>query len=58
MEMSSLDNILLNANSTNAVDYVLATRSIFSMMTYRVFSQLGDLTIPRLADALQGNDRE
>ena len=35
MEMSSLDNILLNANSTDAVDYVLATRAIFSMMTYR-----------------------
>ena len=58
MEMSSLDNILLNANSTDAVDYVLATRAIFSMMTYRVFSQLGDLTIPRLADALQGEMTE
>ena len=58
MEMSSLDNILLNANSTDAVDYVLATRTIFSMMTYRVFSQLGDLTIPRLADALQGEMTE
>ena len=28
------------------------------MMTYRVFSQLGDLTIPRLADALQGEMTE
>lgn len=54
LEMSSLDNILLNANSTHAIGYVLATRAIFSSMTYRIFSRLDDLTIPRLADALQG----
>ena len=38
--------------------YVLATRKIFGAMKYRIFSNLDDMTIPLLANALQGEMTE
>lgn len=58
LEMSSLQNILLSSNSDGMNPYVLATRKIFGAMKYRIFSNLDDMTIPLLANALQGEMTE
>ena len=54
LEMSSLQDILISSNDTSGNDYVLATRKVFSATRYRLFSQLDELTIPLLSNALGG----
>ncbi|HEN9415875.1 TPA: hypothetical protein ACQ0F8_001618 [Streptococcus agalactiae] len=54
LEMSSLESILLPSSEISTNPYVRATREVFMHMRYRLFSQVDTLTIPLLANALQG----
>lgn len=54
MELASLESILSATNSTESDAYTLATRALFSAFRYRVFSQTDAITIPKLANTLQG----
>lgn len=54
MEMSDLQNILLSSNTKTADPYILATRKVFASFRYRLFAQVDEVTLPLLANALQG----
>ena len=54
LEISSLDKILSSAKLDDVSPYILATRSVFSQIRYRIFSQLDVMVIPKLAEALRG----
>lgn len=54
MEMSDLQNILMSSNTQTTDPYVLSTRKVFASFRYRIFSQVDELTLPLLSNALQG----
>lgn len=49
LEVSSLDKILSSAEADEFSPYVLATRSVFSQMLYRILTQQDAMIIPKIA---------
>ncbi|HFI0144904.1 TPA: virulence factor [Streptococcus suis] len=55
LEMSSLQNILLQDDGRGRDPYINAVRRIFALTQYRVFSKVDESTVRLIADALQGS---